>query len=41
MSYFHYRNTKKFRNIILGQQIKVYTDHKNLTYKTINTERIM
>ena len=26
---------------MLGQQIKVYTDHKNLTYKTFNTERVM
>ena len=32
---------KEFRNILLGQQIKVYTDHKNLTYKTFNTERVM
>ena len=32
---------KEFRNIILGHQIKVYTDHKNLTYKMFNTERIM
>ena len=32
---------KEFRNILLGQQIKVYTDHKNLTYKYINTERVM
>ena len=32
---------KEFRNIILGQQIIVYTDHKNLTYKVLNTERVM
>ena len=29
---------KEFRNILLGQQIKVYTDHLNLTYKNFNTE---
>ena len=32
---------KEFRNIILGHQITVYTDHKNLTYKKFNTERVM
>ncbi len=32
---------KEFRNILLGQQINVYTDHKNLTYKNFNTERVM
>ena len=32
---------KEFRNILLGQEIKVYTDHKNLTYKNFNTERVM
>jgi hypothetical protein len=29
---------KKFRNILLGQQMTVFTDHKNLTYKKFNTE---
>ena len=33
-------NLKEFRNILLGHQITVYTDHKNLTYKFFNTERI-
>ena len=32
---------KEFRNILLGHQITVYTDHKNLTHKTFNTERVM
>ena len=32
---------KEFRNILLGHQITVYTDNKNLTYKYFNTERVM
>ncbi len=32
---------KEFRNILLGHHIRVYTDHKNLTYKNFNTERVM
>lgn len=32
---------KEFRNILLGQQIRVYTDHKNLTCKNFNTDRVM
>ena len=32
---------KEFRNILLGQQIRVFTDHQNLTYKNFNTERVM
>ena len=32
---------KEFRTILLGQQIKIYTDHKNLTFSQFNTERVM
>jgi RNase H-like domain found in reverse transcriptase len=32
---------KEYRNILLGHQIEVFTDHKNLVYKTFNTERVM
>jgi hypothetical protein len=32
---------KKFRNILLGQQIVVHTDHANLTYKHFNSDRVM
>ena len=32
---------KEFRNILLGHRITVHTDHKNLTYKNFNTERVM
>ena len=32
---------KEFRNILLGHQITVYTDHKNLTYNIFNTEHVM
>ena len=28
---------KEFCNILLGHQVTVYTDHKNLTYKFLNT----
>jgi RNase H-like domain found in reverse transcriptase len=31
----------EFRNILLGQKIVVYTDHKNLTCKNFNTEHVM
>ena len=31
----------EFRNTLLGQQSNVDTDHKNLSYKTFNTEQIM
>jgi transposase InsO family protein len=32
---------KEFRNILLGQRIKVHTDHENLTYKNFNSDRVM
>jgi hypothetical protein len=32
---------KEFRNILLGQKLVVHTDHKNLTCKNFNTERVM
>ena len=37
----HSKTMKEIRNILLGQEIKVYKDHKNLTYKPFNTERVM
>ena len=32
---------KEFRNILLGHQITVYTDHKILTNNFFNTARVM
>ena len=32
---------KEFKNILLGQQIVVYTNHKNRTYKNFNMEHVM
>ena len=40
----HHRNAetlKELRNIFLGQKIKVFTDHKNLIYKSVDTEIVM
>jgi len=32
---------KEYWNILLGQQIEVFTDHKNLVHNHFNTERVM
>jgi len=32
---------KECRNMLLGQQIEVFTDHKNLVHKHFNTDRVM
>src|SRR5688500_8606044 len=32
---------KEFRNILLGKQIRVYTNHENLTQKKFNSDRVM
>jgi len=32
---------KEYENILLGHQIVVHTDHKNLTYHKFNTKRVM
>ena len=32
---------KEFRNILLGQRLVVHTDHKNLTFKHFNTDRVI
>ena len=32
---------KEFRTILLGQRIKIYTDHKNLTCKNIINDRVL
>ena len=31
---------KEYRNILLGQRIRVYTDHKNITCSNFNTDRV-
>ena len=32
---------KEFKNILLGQLIRVYTNHKILTYKNFNNARVI
>ena len=32
---------KDFRTILLGQKLRIYSDHKNLTCKNFNTHRVL
>ena len=32
---------KRFRTILLGENLRIYTDHKNLTYNIFNTNRVL
>ena len=32
---------KEFCMILLGQQLKVFTEHKNITYKDFNTNCVL
>ena len=32
---------KEFRMILLGQKLRIYTDHRNLTCENFNTDRVL
>ena len=35
------KTLKEFRNILLGQNLRIRTDHKNLTYNNFSTDRVL
>ena len=35
------KTKEEYRTILLGQQLKIFTDHKNLTCKKCNTYRVL
>ena len=35
------KNLKEFLTILLGQKLKIYTDHKDITCKNFNTNRML
>ena len=36
-----FETLKEFRTILLGQRLRIYTDHKNLTCKNNSTDRVL
>ena len=34
-------NLKEFRTILLGQILRIYTDHKNIVCKHFNNDRVL
>ena len=32
---------KEFCTVLLGQQLKIYNNHKNITWKNLNTDRVL